>query len=43
MSESDLIEIEIMNESMIGRNEFKKKTSHKAMKLMISDDSVVEV
>jgi len=45
MSGSELIEIERMDESLIGRNVrvFKNKTSHKALRLMIGDDSVVEI
>jgi glucose-1-phosphate thymidylyltransferase len=45
MSGSELIEIERMDESLIGRNVkvFKNTTSHKALRLMIGDDSVVEI
>ena len=45
MSESKLIEIERIDESLFGRNVgvFKNRTSHKALRLMIGDDSVGEI
>jgi glucose-1-phosphate thymidylyltransferase len=45
MNGSELKDIERLEESLIGRNVriFRNNTSHKALRLMIGDDSVVEV
>ena len=45
MSGSELIDIERMDESLIGRNVkvFRNRKSHKALRLMVGDDSAVEI
>ena len=45
MNDSELREIERIEESLVGRRVLitKNNTSHKALRLLLGDDSVVEV